>query len=311
MHVLKRGGMKMTKLIALDDGHGLTDIEGNFKPTPGKRTPRFEDGTIMYENEFNRRVVELLNIHLKRCEFGTLLVAPSDADTPLKERTELANVRNVDIYVCVHANALTGKWGSGGQGIETFIYRFGGEAEKAARIIHSRLLQRTQLMDRGVKKANFFVLKKTIMPALLVECGFMDNRKEAELLRSEQYRIDCAEEIAKGICEYYNVKYIPPIQEGEIPICKVEVNQTLLPKHGVIINGKSYVPIRAFSDTTGVPFEWSVSLGKAIIKGEVLETTTIIKQTGYAWSREIAEIVGLQVKWEDSTRTVYLEGSLF
>ncbi len=298
----------MTKLIALDDGHGLTDIEGNFEPTPGKRTPRFEDGTIMYENEFNRRVVELLNIHLKRCKFDTLLVAPTNADTPLNERTELANGLKADLYISVHANALTGNWESGGQGIETFVYRFGGQAEKAARIIHRRLLQGTQLIDRGVKTANFFVLKKTIMPAVLVECGFMDNRKEAELLRSEAYRAECAEEIAKGICEYYDVKYTPPTQESEISTCKVEVNQTLLPKLGLIIDGKSYVPIRSFTETTGVPFEWSVSLKKAIIKGRVLETTTIINQTGYAWSREIAEILDLRVKWEETTRTVYLEG---
>jgi N-acetylmuramoyl-L-alanine amidase len=46
------------------------------------------------------------------------------------------------------------------------------------------------------------------MPAILVECGFMDNFFEAHLLRTYQYRQECAREIAKGICKYYKMSYI-------------------------------------------------------------------------------------------------------
>lgn len=68
----------MAYLIALDDGHGLSP-----NPTPGKRTPNIPEIGVIYENQFNRAVVNFLSTELKRCGFRTLLVAPTDVDTPL------------------------------------------------------------------------------------------------------------------------------------------------------------------------------------------------------------------------------------
>lgn len=82
----------MSELIALCDGHGME--------TAGKRTPMFSDGTFMRENEFNRAVVALLDVHLKRCGFRTLIVAPTDIDTPLRTRTSsLITPRRIYILV--------------------------------------------------------------------------------------------------------------------------------------------------------------------------------------------------------------------
>lgn len=195
------------KIIALDDGHGME--------TQGKRTPVFEDGSFMKENEFNRAVVKYLDDELKRCGFKTLLVAECDTDIPLQTRTNLANNiitnkynRQADLYISVHANACTGNWGNWG-GIETYIYTYTDSVtEEIANIIHKNLIKGTPLKDRGVKRGNFHVLRETAMPAVLVECGFMDNREEAKLLMSEKYRKECATEIAQAICEVYGVDYI-------------------------------------------------------------------------------------------------------
>lgn len=73
----------MSKIIALDDGHGME--------TPGKRTPVLPDGSVMLENEFNRAVVKYLDENLKKHDFDTLLVAEGDTDVPLQIRTKLAN----------------------------------------------------------------------------------------------------------------------------------------------------------------------------------------------------------------------------
>jgi N-acetylmuramoyl-L-alanine amidase len=188
--------------IALDDGHGMN--------TAGKRTPVFPEGGFMKENEFNSRVVELLNEELKRCGFNTVLTAPTDEDTPLKERVRKANEANVDLFLSVHANAFKGEWGDWG-GITTFAHVKSERSKKYAQIIHRWLLKGTDLRDRGVKDGSWlYVVRKTKrdITAVLVECGFMDNLKEARLLKTEEYRRECALELAQAICEIFNVEYV-------------------------------------------------------------------------------------------------------
>lgn len=193
------------KLIALCDGHGMD--------TTGKRTPvlpnglKSETGNFMHENEFNRAVVKYLDAELKRNGFKTLLVAPTDFDTPLEARTNLANSKDADAYVSVHANANTGVWGEWG-GMETYVYKGDKESERLGTLIHKHLKGGTKQRDRGVKEGNhLWVIRKTKMPAVLVEAGFMDNLEEAKMLLSDAYRKECAVEIAKGICEFFGTTY--------------------------------------------------------------------------------------------------------
>lgn len=203
------------KYIALDDGHGME--------TAGKRTPIFPDGTkspetgknFMHENEFNRAVVKYAKEELERHGFKILLTAPTDADTPLAERVALANKERVDLFISVHANALTGQWGEQ-QGIETFT---DGSVEgmKFGKILHKYVMQGTQFKDRGVKDgSHLYVLRKTTMPAVLVECGFMDNLREAKLLLTDAYRRETAQEIAKAVCEFYGVKYMEKVEQNKL-----------------------------------------------------------------------------------------------
>jgi N-acetylmuramoyl-L-alanine amidase len=212
----------MSKLIALCDGHGME--------TSGKRTPIFpagsglksETGNFMHENEFNRAVVKYLDAELKRCGFKTLLVAPTDYDTPLKARTDLANAKKADLYCSVHANAIYGKWGNA-RGIETFYYPGSATGKALADIVHKHLMKGTAQVNRGVKSGDLHVLRETHMPAVLVECGFMDNLDEAKLLLSDAFRKECAKEIAQAICEYFKVTYVP---ETTVSKSSVSTNTT-------------------------------------------------------------------------------------
>jgi len=191
----------MTYTIGLDDGHG------DFGVTPGKRTPKFSDGTFMYENAFNKVVVKYLDEILRRCGFKTILVAPTDADTPLSTRVRTANNAKVDAYVSIHANAASGSWGSA-SGVETFV---GASAmsKKLANNVHNQLIKGTSQKNRGVKDGtHLYVIRNTTMPAILVETAFMDNEYEAKLLLSDSFRRECAIEIAKGICETFGVKFV-------------------------------------------------------------------------------------------------------
>jgi N-acetylmuramoyl-L-alanine amidase len=213
---------KKTYLVALDDGHGMD--------TPGKRTPMFPDrpgvglegerGNYMHENEFNRAVVNKVKTHLERCGINVLLTAPTDEDTPLKARTDLANKMNADILVSVHANAATGSWGNA-KGIETYYYPGSASGKALATALHNQLIKNTKQVNRGIKEGNLHMLRETKMPAALVECGFMDNLEEAALLLSDEFRNECALEIAMGICDYLKVPFVDvkdAIHEEEITL---------------------------------------------------------------------------------------------
>ncbi|TGB03517.1 N-acetylmuramoyl-L-alanine amidase [Halobacillus salinus] len=194
----------MPKLIALDDGHGLN--------TSGNRTPNIpEIGRSIRENEFNRAVVRFLKQELERSGFDTLLVAPTDEDISLKKRVDLANARKADIYVAIHYNALDGSFsGSNPSGIEVYVYpgTLNKAAGKLATAVGKYLRQGTKQNWRGIKEANFYVLRETTMPAILTENGYMDNKTEALLMIDEKFQREVAVEHAKGICEYFNVPYV-------------------------------------------------------------------------------------------------------
>ncbi|MBS4190319.1 N-acetylmuramoyl-L-alanine amidase [Bacillus sp. FJAT-49705] len=180
--------------IMLDAGHGYH--------TAGKRSP---DG--LREYDFNRAVTNYAKEALENYENVIVYFAHSDErDIPLKERTNQANQLKVDSYVAIHANAFGSTWNNA-NGIETYIHPSKPkEAYELAQKIQHNLVISTGLNNRGVKTADFHVLRETKMTAVLVECGFMTNRNEAELLRSDKYRQTCAEAIVKAVVDQYKLK---------------------------------------------------------------------------------------------------------
>ena len=181
--------------IMLDAGHGYN--------TPGKRSP---DG--MREYEFNRAVANYARSSLDTYQNVTVHFAHSDqSDVSLRARTDKANSLNVDVYVSIHANAFgSGGWTSAG-GIETYIYPSRPPiANQLAQKIQRNLVVSTGLQDRGVKTADFHVLRETKMDAVLVECGFMTNRNENQLQRSETFRKTVADAIVKALADQFRLE---------------------------------------------------------------------------------------------------------
>lgn len=279
----------MTKiLIAVDDGHGME--------TAGKRTPTFSDGTFMHENEFNRAVIDKLIVHLQRNDYDVIHVSAGDTDVPLKTRTDLANNtmpngfdRPADIMVSVHANAMGSTWNPKAKGIEIF-YRDGSkEGKKLALNIQEFLVKGTPLINRGLKTANLHITRESQMPAVLIEGAFMDNPDEALLLKSDAYRSECAEEIARGICQYFGRTYIevappaPPLPAGVKPVAIVIGNNDPLP--GLIIDGRSWVPAKQVLVTLGVK-TWVFEKKSVVINGTAVETK-IINNTSYIKSLDL------------------------
>lgn len=180
--------------VGIDNGHG--------KNTPGKRVP--DDS--MREWDFNYATAKHLNEELKYNNFKTIMVSDTSEDTPLKTRTNRVNNAKADIFVSIHANAYLGTWGDA-HGIETFAYKSGTKGDKLAKLVQEELIGATGLTNRGVKYNNLHITRESTMPAILCECGFMDNKNEAALLKTDAYRKKCAKAICKGICKYFGVTY--------------------------------------------------------------------------------------------------------
>ena len=182
--------------IVLDAGHGYE--------TAGKRSP---DGIREYE--INRAIAIYTRDLLTAYQNVSVFFTHSDKrDVPLKTRTEQANTMNVDCFISIHANAYgDGKTWNSANGIETFIHPVANvEAVELAELVQKHLFISTGLRNRGVKRANFHVLRETKMTAILIECGFMTNKEEMKLLKTDAFRKACAEAIVKGISEKYRLK---------------------------------------------------------------------------------------------------------
>ncbi|WP_307191659.1 N-acetylmuramoyl-L-alanine amidase [Mesobacillus stamsii] len=179
----------------LDAGHGYN--------TSGKQSP---DG--LREYEFNRAVANYAKLLLENYKNVTVYFSHSDQrDVLLTARTDKANNLNVDVFVSIHANAFgSGAWNDVG-GLETYVYLSRPpEAIQLAQKIQHNLVLATGLENRGVKTADFHVLRETKMDAVLVECGFMTNRREAGLLRTETYRKAVAEGIVQALTEQFKLQ---------------------------------------------------------------------------------------------------------
>ncbi|TFD95829.1 N-acetylmuramoyl-L-alanine amidase [Jeotgalibacillus sp. R-1-5s-1] len=183
----------MTRIV-LDAGHSYN--------TPGKRSP---DG--MREYAFNRAVCQAARKKLESQGIQTIMTHHDDRDIPLKERTNLANREKATLFISIHANAYgSGSWNDI-HGIETYIHQENDpQSRSLAEAVHYSLIKETRRKDRGIKMADFHVLRETVMPAVLIECGFMTNREEKKLLASENYRILCGHTIAASILTFLGVK---------------------------------------------------------------------------------------------------------
>jgi N-acetylmuramoyl-L-alanine amidase len=179
--------------IMLDAGH--------HESTQGKQTV---DG--YKEHLFNEGVTNHAATLLK--SYSNVEVYHADDehyDTPVGVRASKANNLNVDVYISVHANAYGSGWNSA-NGIETYIHPSHTEEEmQLAQKIQRNLVSATGLTNRGVKTADFAVLRETKMTAVLAECGFMTNQREASLIRTADYQQKCATAIVEAIVEQYGL----------------------------------------------------------------------------------------------------------
>lgn len=116
----------------------------------------------------------------------------------LQARCDFADAMNADLFISIHANSVASEQPSG---MEVHYYSSSG-LTLAANVLQSMVDAFPKQKNRGVKQSSFFVLRKTKMPAILIECGFVTNKQEAELLADEESQVLMATAITQGILKH-------------------------------------------------------------------------------------------------------------
>lgn len=184
--------------VVVDAGHGGKD-NGAYRRYGGAEKTATLD------------VARRLERNLRESQLHTVMTRSSDRFIPLDERVRIENSQTNAVFVSIHFNDSRKR---GIHGFETY-YHSSTSREMAERI-QKHLLTIPHSVNRGVHFASFRVLRNAEYPAVLVECGFLSNRKEGGEARDSEYRELLAGRIAEAIVEMryghgvYNAKAAPP-----------------------------------------------------------------------------------------------------
>ena len=184
------------KIITIDPGHGGSD-SGAVGP----------NGYTEKEGAFaiSQKVASILN------QSGAKVVMTRDSDVDvygpnasarneLQARVDVGNNANSDIFVSIHCNAFVNPAANGTQ---TFYYGSSYQGQRLAQSIQEKMIEANGLRDRGISTCNFYVVKHSYMPAVLIETAFITNYDEEALLSDDEWQTTMAKAIAEGINEYF------------------------------------------------------------------------------------------------------------
>lgn len=183
----------MSKIIAIDAGHGMN--------TAGKRCLKSIDPNQTREWYLNDRIADRLQELLAGYDCQTIRVDDTTGvkDIALSTRVKTANNAKADAYISIHHNAdIDG--GSGG-GTVVFYYSNATARPKQAQRLYNAVVAKTGLVGNRYEKVikrGFYVIKKTNMPAFLIENGFMDSTTDTPIILTAEH----AEKTAQGILAF-------------------------------------------------------------------------------------------------------------
>lgn len=262
---VKKEETKMAYKLAVDAGHGSN--------TAGKRTP---DG--YREHWVNVKCANYFEIGAKRCGFETVRIAwddtnaTDDADIALATRQKMIAAEECDASVSWHANAHgNGQEYTTGQGIETLIHSYNarvGDSLALANSVQSYLIKGTEQKNRGVKRSNLAMCNCTslgVKAAILIEVGFMTNEYEKELIKTDAFCFECAEEAVQGFCKYFGVPYVAPTTTVAKP--KPVSTTTYVVQSGDTLSkiGKAKnIPWKSIADLNGINAPYILKVGQTL-----------------------------------------------
>ena len=182
------------KTVMIDPGHGGS--------APGNSSGG------MIEKDYNLNTSLATTEYLRSKGFNVIMTRDTDKTLSLGNRTALSNSLKPDLFTSIHYNGSTNKQGHGVEVFYKLKDKNGGTTKTVATNILNRILEKFKLTNRGIKtrvlpsdstKDYLYVLRSNDMPAVLVECAFLDNENDMSLINSSAKVKEMGTQIGKGI----------------------------------------------------------------------------------------------------------------
>ena len=191
------------KIVVIDAGHGGQDPGALGTDSEGKEHKE-KDLNL----EIAKRVRDILE------ENGITVIMTRDGDTfpTLTDRSDIANAHQAVIFASIHANSATSDTVSGFEvyySTQNNSDATGLSSHQLAKSVTSAIDDKISIRNRGVKTADHIVTKTSIMPAILIEVGFMSNPDELSLMLTDDFRSNFSQGIANGIMAVFDDANIP------------------------------------------------------------------------------------------------------
>ena len=183
------------RTVTLDAGHGGSD-NGAIGPSGVKE----KEVTLAVALKVERILAEqgAQVIMTRRTDID--VASPYASNTQeLQARVDYAG--GADIFISIHCNAFSTP---SSNGMETFYGTSNSDSYRLAALLNEELLRYGGLNNRGVKSANFYVIKHTTCPSSLIELGFVTNYEEERLLASDDYQEKLAQAIVAAINRFFS-----------------------------------------------------------------------------------------------------------
>ena len=187
------------RTIAIDPGHGGSD-SGAIGPTG-----IMEKSVTLRVSRELKRLLEAEGARVVLTRTGDTEVSPKGARATaveeLEARCDVANRAKADIFLSIHADAFTNREV---KGTTAYYYTKGTkQSKRLADSVRTALIDAIGTVDRGTQTSNFYVVKNTDMPAILVEISFISNPDEEKMMNSDAGIKKIAQGIADGVADYF------------------------------------------------------------------------------------------------------------
>lgn len=184
--------------ICIDPGHG-----GKDPGAVGKKGTKEKDVTLAISKKLKYVLEDGINAKVVLTRSSDVLPwGDKGVLADLQARCNIANNNNVNIFLSIHCNSSTN---INAKGAETYYYKESRYGFRLAFEIQKSIVDLLNLTNRGIKYANFYVLKRTKMPAALIECGFISNPAEELLLIDNNFQTQLAMAIADGVSNFQKI----------------------------------------------------------------------------------------------------------
>lgn len=250
-------------LVVVDPGHGGTD--------PGTV------GNGLQEKNITLDAALRLRDALTRCGIRVIMTRTTDSlvlpngtiSQDLSQRAAIANNNHADLFISWHVDSSSSP---DVNGVATWIYPSakGTSTQTIAQNIVDAIALATGQKNRGVYFGDFAVLRETTMDAVLIESGFITNAQEAANLAQASFRAKQAEAVAKAVCNWFKLPYVPPYTTATTPTQPTAIASASTPSTPPPVSTISAPTIQGYSDSSQWP-DWAKNDIETVLKWGVMQ----------------------------------------